>query len=395
MIPSLRKKFNAEFTQAAYEALVRDVNTATYFPADFRISETPLFLSAQVTEELVQASNEIVASLQTEKFRQHSTDAIPAGLEVPGEDGHTTFLQLDFALCGDGEGNIVPRLIELQGFPTVYCFQHLLDVQIRNHYSIPGNLTPYFNDLNSQSYVRLLRDVIAGEASPENTVLLEIEPEKQKTRIDFACTEDLLGVRPVCITKIIKRQRRLYYRRDGKEIPIERIYNRVIFDELQKKDLRYEFRFTDDLDVKWIGHPNWYFKISKHTLPFVTSPYAPPCTFLDNFDAHSEDLAGYVLKPLYSFAGAGVRLDVTRELLDSIHDKRNYILQKKVDYAPLIETPDGWSKAEIRMMFIWQDRPLLVNSLVRMSKGSMMGVAFNKDKTWVGSSVGYHLEKPD
>jgi hypothetical protein len=99
---------------------------------------------------------------------------------------------------------------------------------------------------------------------------------------------------------------------------------------------------------------------------------------------------------LYSFAGEGVEVDVTKEMLDKITSSSNlpagqdYILQKKIEYAPLVETPDGFAKAEIRMMFIWNDKPLLVNNLVRMSKGKMMGVAFNKDKTWVGSSLAYH-----
>ena len=99
-------------------------------------------------------------------------------------------------------------------------------------------------------------------------MLLEIEPEKQKTRVDFAATERLLGIRAICVTKIKKRGGKLFYDRDGRAVRIERIYNRVIFDELVRRpDLDLAFRFQDDLDVTWVGHPNWYFRVSKHSSP--------------------------------------------------------------------------------------------------------------------------------
>jgi hypothetical protein len=225
---------------------------------------------------------------------------------------------------------------------------------------------------------------------PEQVVLLEIEPEAQKTRPDFAATERLLGVRSVDVRAVGERGGRLSYRHDGREVPIRRLYNRVIFDELVRRGLPREPLFTEPLDVTWVGHPNWYFKISKFSLPFLTGPHCPPAHFVSELEQVPEDLGSYVLKPLFSFAGLGVEIDVTPERLRALERPDEWILQRKVAYAPAIETPDGPAKAEIRMMFLWTDRPRLVNNLVRMSKGAMMGVDFNKEKTWVGSSVAYH-----
>jgi hypothetical protein len=225
-------------------------------------------------------------------------------------------------------------------------------------------------------------------------VLLDIEPEKQKTRIDFAATETLLDIRPVCVTKIKKRGRQLFYDRDGSEVQIEMIYNRVIFDELVKRpDLNLPFRFQDELDVTWVGHPNWYFRISKHSLPFLETENTSPTFFADDFPAN-ENIGDYVLKPLYSFAGHGVDMEPTRQKIAALENPCEWILQKKVDYAPFVVTVDGKkSKAEIRMMFVWPDtdrNPTLVNNLVRMSQGKMMGVDFNVEKTWVGASIALH-----
>ncbi|MGI8432221.1 MAG: hypothetical protein ACR2MW_08035 [Chthoniobacterales bacterium] len=200
-------------------------------------------------------------------------------------------------------------------------------------------------------------------------------------------------MRPVCLTSIRKRGQQLFYEHKGREIRIDRIYNRVIFDELLRRpDLRPGFDFREDLEVQWVGHPNWYFRISKHSLPFLQSAYASPAYFADAFPADAA-LDDYVLKPLYSFAGLGVEMDPTREKLAALEDPHAWILQQKVNYADFIPTTDGHrSKAEIRMMFLWPEEgdPILVNNLLRMSQGKMMGVDFNKEKTWVGSSIALH-----
>jgi hypothetical protein len=394
MQPDLRERFNTDFTPEKYAALVRCVNETEKWPADFRISETPIFLTRGFTDEVVRAAKAIVALTRTPEFAQHAASAVPTGLAVPHESAHPNFLVVDFAICAEHD-RLVPRLIELQAFPSLFGFQLLLLGCIRKAYPvIPRNWTSSFGGIKDEAYLHLLRRTITADSPPENVVLLEIEPEKQKTRIDFAATETLLGICPVCVTKIKKRGRQLFYDRGGREVRIERIYNRVIFDELtQRPDLNLPFRFQDDLDVTWVGHPNWYFRISKHSLPFLKTEHTSPAFFADEFPA-SEKIDHYVLKPLYSFAGHGVDMEPTRQKIAALANPQEWILQRKVDYAAFVPTVAGQkSKAEIRMMFVWpeSDRdPTLVNNLVRMSQSKMMGVDFNVDKTWVGASIALH-----
>lgn len=391
MIPDLRRAYNAAFTQERYEAMVRDMERDAGCPTVFRISETPLFLSAALTRELIEASHEILAAVTSEDYLKVADRAVPPALAVPGEEGHTVFLQVDFALVRGEDGNLTPRLIELQGFPSLYGFQWLLEKEFRSHFpAIPKDFTPYFGGLDAVTYPALLRDVIVGDCDPENVVLLEIEPERQKTRIDFCATEQLLGIRTVCATDVVERGGRLFYPHCGREVPIHRVYNRVIFDEVERKGVDLSHIFRRELHVTWVGHPNWYLKISKFSLPFIESRFCPPASFVSDLEELPDDLENYVLKPLFSFAGLGVEMGPSAERLRSLPDPEDFILQRRVDYAPAVETPDEPARAEIRMMFVWKDRPRLVNNLVRMSKGKMMGVDFNKDKTWIGASLAYH-----
>ena len=394
MDPQLRSRFNADFTPEKYAALVRCVNETEKWPADFRISETPIFLTREFTDEVTGAANEIIALTRTPEFAQHAAPAVPKGLEVPNESAHPNFHVVDFAICAEGD-RLVPRLIELQAFPSLFGFQLLLLGCLRKTYpAIPRNWTSSFGGIKDDAYLDLLRRTIIAESDPENVILLDIEPEKQKTRVDFAATEKLLSIRSVCVTKIRKRERQLFYERDGREVRIDRIYNRAIFDELiRRPDLNLSFRFQDDLDVTWVGHPNWYFRISKHSLPFLKTEHTSPAFFADEFPA-DDRIDNYVLKPLYSFAGHGVDMEPTHEKITALENPHEWILQKKVDYAAFVPTVGGQkSKAEIRMMFVWPDgdpRPTLVNNLIRMSQGKMMGVDFNIDKTWVGASIALH-----
>jgi hypothetical protein len=390
LIKALRDKYNSEYTDAKYKAFINELDSEFDKKIDFRVAETPIFLPNQLLNEILKASEEITSVLLSNEFREYSKDALPPQLAVPNEDDHTSLLAIDFAICKDENGNFIPQLIELQGFASLYCYQEILNKAMRKHFDIPDNLTSHFNGFDHESYIKKFRDVIVGDSDPENVILLEIEPEKQKTSIDFLCTEKFIGVKPVCMTKITKTGKKLYYDNNGKKTPIDKIYNRVIYDELAKRtDIKYNFRFTEELDVKWNAHPNWFFKISKFSIPFLKSKYVPETKFLSDVKEYPEDLENYVLKPLYSFAGAGVVFDVTKEKLASITDQANYILQKKVKYEPSVITPDQPAKAEIRLLYVWKDEPLLLNNLVRLSKGKMMGVDFNKDQTWVGSSIAY------
>jgi hypothetical protein len=394
MHPQLRSQFNADFTPEKYAALLRCVNETEKWPADFRIAETPVFLTREATDEVVRAAKEIVDLTRTAEFAKYAASAIPADLAVPNESAHPNFFVVDFAICREGD-QFWPRLIELQAFPSLFGFQLLLLGCMRKAYpAIPRNWTSSFGGIKDEQYFELLRRTIIADSKAENVILLEIEPEKQKTRVDFAATERLLGVRTICVTAVKKHGRELFYERDGRELRIDRIYNRVIFDELlRRNDLNLAFRFQDELDITWAGHPNWYFRISKHSLPFLKTSHTSPAFFADEFPV-AEKIDNYVLKPLYSFAGVGVDMEPTREKLSALKNPHEWILQRKVEYTPFVETIDNKkSKAEIRMMFVWPDEdrePTLVNNLVRMSQGKMMGVDFNIDKTWVGASIALH-----
>jgi len=374
--------------------LLRCVNEAVRWPADFRIAETPIFLTPEFTNEAMAAAEIIQAQTGTADFARHAASAIPAGLAVPNESSHPEFVIVDLGICEE-KGRLVPRLIELQAFPSLFGFQFmLLGCMRRSFPAIPADWTSTFGPLHDADYLALLRRTIIGDADPENVVLLEIDPEKQKTRIDFACTEVLVGIRSVCLSDVKKKGRQLFYQHNGGEVRIERIYNRVIFDELERRiDLKPAFSFQEDLDVKWIAHPNWYYRISKHSLPFLKTPHTSPAYFADEFPL-GESIEDYVLKPLYSFAGLGVDMEPTSEKVAALAEPHAWILQKKVNYAAFVPTTDGSrSKAELRMMFLWPEnerKPILVNNLVRMSQGKMMGVNFNKEKTWVGSSIALH-----
>ncbi|HVT72429.1 MAG TPA: hypothetical protein VHD61_04785 [Lacunisphaera sp.] len=394
MIPAIRQRYNAACTAARYEAFLRELNHAMYWPVDFRVAESPLFLDEPVTRALTDAAADIVRQLAPPAFRAHAANAIPAGLSVPHETDWPHFLAIDFALGRDAAGAVVPRLIELQGFPTVACWQALLTSTYRKHFpEIPAEFTPYFGGLDEELYLEELRRAILGDCLPENVVLLEIRPEQQKTRIDFACTHAFLNVRPMCVTKVFKRGRQLFYPSGGREVRIERIYNRVIFDELLRVKPPMRFSFFEELDVEWAGHPNWYFRISKHTLPFLHGPAVPECRLVSDLGADiPADLGNHVLKPLYSFAGLGVDVAPTREKLAALARPAEWLLQRKVDYAPVMETPDGPAKAEVRLILVGDGStpPRLVNHLVRLTKGAMHGVDFNKGRTWVGASAGFH-----
>jgi hypothetical protein len=394
MILAIRQRYNAAFTEARYAAFTAELNKAVYWPVDFRVAESPLFFDEATTRALIRASDDITGQLAKQAFRAHAKTAIPTGLEVPKETEWPHFLAVDFALCRDPSGQVLPQLIELQGFPTVACWQALLTRTYRSHFpEIPTEFTPYFGGLDEEGYLNDLRHAMTGDRLPENTVLLEITPDQQKTRVDFACTHAFLGIKPLCVTKVLKRGRQLFYGSGGREVRIDRIFNRVIFDELLRKNPPMKFSFFDDLDVQWAGHPNWYFRISKHTLPYLKGPFVPDCRFVSQLGGNiPADLENYVLKPLYSFAGLGVDIAPTREKIAAVEKPAEWLLQRKVDYAPVMETPDGPAKAEVRLIYAGDGTgmPKLVNQLVRLTKGAMHGVDFNKGRTWVGASAGFH-----
>lgn len=392
MQSSIRQQYNQAFSQEKYQQLLSDLNKAAQKPIEFRVAETPVFVPKSLKEKLVNTCESIVEVIVSSDFKSKTNAAIPANQNVPNENNHTSFLAIDFAVCKNEEGEFVPQLIELQGFPSLFGFQHLLSETFQKHFSIPDDFDFSFN-YDRKAYVNELRKLIVGEEQIENIILLEIYPDTQKTRVDFDITENLIGVKAVCLTKIIKEGRQLFYMNNGVKTQIKRIYNRLIFDDLTNfPDLKTEFNLTDDVDVEWIGHPNWFFRISKYIMPFFKNKYIPNSRFLNEYNGDfPENLADFVLKPLFSFAGTGVIINVEKEDLTSIPDPEHYILQEKVKYEPIIETVDGSKvKCEIRMLYIWQKdeaRPILLSNLARLSRGEMIGVRYNKDFDWVGGSV--------
>lgn len=396
MHPLLRQRFNAAYTPEKYQALLQSVNTELGEAPAFRVSETPVFVPQALKNKILKGIDDICAVLLQPDFGKWSEPAIPERLRVPAEDAHTAFLQFDFGICRDADGNLTPQLIELQGFPSLYFYQHLLAQAYRRHFDIPEEWHHLFGGIDREEYLELLRQVIIGDARPENVVLLEVEPEKQNTRIDFWGARKYLGLKVLCLSKLKREGRHLFYLDDnGRKVDVQRIYNRIIFDELEKRaDLLREWDMFTEVDAEWVGHPNWFFRISKHTLPFLKSEFVPETRFLNSASPWPDDLENWVLKPLYSFSGQGVKINITRQDLESVDDPSNFILQRKVEYIAAIETviPNEPSKCEIRMMMLWNKnwaKPRLVNNLVRMSKGEMVGVRYNAGKEWVGSSVGF------
>ncbi|QJW90299.1 hypothetical protein HNV11_13395 [Spirosoma taeanense] len=393
MLQPVRQAYNHAFSPELYRSFLDKIEADFPGQLDFRIAETPVFVPKRLTDKLLAACGDIVSVLTRDDFKSLTDKAIPDELRVPNEDAHTQFLAIDFAVCTDESDELTPQLIELQGFPSLYGFQPYVADQFRAHFPIPSDLSHLFNVDNNADYLEKMRQLLVGDCNPEEVILLEIYPEKQKTRIDFTLTEQYTGVAPVCLTKIRKNGRQLFYEKDGRQIPIKRIYNRLIFDDLRHfPDLQTDFKLTDDVDVEWVGHPNWFFRISKYTLPLLKSPYVPDSFFLSDLDEYPGDLDNYVLKPLFSFAGSGVKLHIAPADLDEIpaEQRNGYLLQRKVKYEPVIQSPDGLVKCEIRMLFIWPKedaQPTLITNLSRLSRGEMIGVNFNKNKDWVGGSV--------
>jgi hypothetical protein len=389
MISSLRAAYNAAFTEESYAATCRRLEKRLGCQIHFRMCETPVFLPPPLRDEMVGAAREILDELARPEQLAFSREAIPRELDVPGEGPHPFCAQVDFAVA-KVEGRLAPRLIELQAFPSLYGFQFVQAQEQQADVPDGAGLHFLLSGLTEDGYRRAVGEALTNGHPAENVVLLDLDPPTQKTYPDFAATEQLWGIRSVCPTKVEKRGRELWYDRDGKKTRILRLYNRVIFDELLSKKIELPFSFTELLDVEWAGHPNWYFRWSKHSLPRLKHPAAPEAHFLSDFERWPDDLPGWVLKPLFSFAGTGVNVDVTATDLDAIEPtrRRDFLLMRKVTYAEAVASPYGTaSKVEVRVMFLWKDgKPLPVTTLARLSQGKMMGVAFNKDKKWVGSS---------
>ncbi|MFA7447289.1 MAG: hypothetical protein WCY77_02525 [Weeksellaceae bacterium] len=394
MIPIYRKKFNQEFSAEKHREFLNKIQLKPHSEMKFRVSESPIFMPYSFRQKLEEVGKSILQQIQAIP-NEELLKAVPVEHCVPNDSGNPHFLIFDFGICKDEKGGISPQLIELQAFPSLYGFMKIQQESYSETYPFLKELNP---ELSHRNYVSKLKNVILGNEKPENVILLEIFPTKQKTNIDFKITEQMLGIQTVCVTEVKKKGKNLYYEKEEVQIPIHRIYNRVIFDELDKvENLKLEFDFNEDLNVKWISHPNWFFKISKFILPKLTHDYIPKSYYLKDFPS-TENLDTYVLKPLYSFAGSGVNLNPTQKDIDQIQNTSNYILQRKVKYESVFEDINGdFAKAEIRMMYVWEDEkeyPEWIINLVRMTKSEWANMSSMDDQTiWTGCSFAFFEKK--
>jgi hypothetical protein len=398
MLQPYRDQFNAQYTPAGYTNLLSRLNEQTRTTIDFRIAETPCFIPRSLMNELADTGAVLTHQLlDNPAYLQATEQAVPAKYRVPNDNPIPNFMTVDFGLVRNSDGSLQPKLVEMQAFPSIFGYQDILAPQYIETYNLQPDLEWHLGGHNEQTYWALLAKVILGKHDPENVVLAEIDPELQKTLPDFHVYEDKLGITTVDIAKLRKEGNRLYYERSGRWIPIHRIYNRAIVDELERKNLQLPFDYRDSLDVEWAGHPNWYFRISKFSLPFLNHPSVPKAVFLDdwfakrNIDNFPNDREKLLLKPLYSFAGKGIQFAPSDDDINAIPiaDRHLYLLQERVNFEPVIQTPHGPTQAEIRIMYLWPDDGTLepVISLVRLGRGLMMGVDHNRDKQWVGGSA--------
>ena len=392
MIPALRERFNREWTPAAFARLQQRLSERTALPVPFPICETPCFFPRPLLDGMADTAVTLVTSFLADADARAAAEAlIPPRYLGPGQGARPTCVQVDFGLVQTSDSGYAPRLVELQAFPSLYAFQHVLAATHREVYGLPESLSSHLDGLDAASYLALAREALVGVHDPAEVVLMEIAPDQQKTRPDFALTAELWDIATVDPRDVVVRGRTLARRVDGREVPIRRIYNRVIPDELERTGHPMPFDYRDDLEVEWVGHPAWYFRLSKSAIPYLRHPAVPRTWRLDAVDglpAASEDL---VLKPLFSFAGAGIRFSPTVADVVAIPavDRRLYILQERVRFAPVILTPHGATQAEVRIMCLWTDRLRPVLSLIRMGRGQMMGVAHNQGLAWVGASAGF------
>jgi hypothetical protein len=400
MIPSLRKQFNSAFTPEKYQTFLRRIDDACGTHVQFRLAETPCFFPKNLLERMAEDGKDLIRQLvESPEYLARSDASIPAEFRVPNEPAHPMFVQVDFGLVRDVGGELQPKLVELQAFPSLYAYQvtlaqNYIDVYGPRRFDGGERLQLFLGGLDEKSYRELLRRAIVGTHDPENVILMEIHPQEQKTLPDFLLTEKMLGIKTVDIEAIKKDGTRIYYERDGRRVPIRRIYNRAIVDELQRKQVKLAFDWRDELDVEWAGHPNWYFRISKFSIPYLRHESVPKTWFLDRIDQIPGDLQNYALKPLYSFAGLGVVIAPKKEDIEAIPVEKlgEYILQERLHFEPVIETPFGGTKAEVRVMYVWQDELKAVLTIIRMGRGLMMGVDHNRKMEWVGASAGLWLE---
>ena len=406
MIASIRQKFNAAFTEEVYQNYLASLNTPFPGALDFSVAETPIFINKDFTEKVLATGDYVNQVIQSDSFKSITDSSLKNVPLFPNETALPQCIVMDFAIAMNDQNEIVPALIELQGFPSLFAYEILQDECIRKTYKIPEGYSPYLNGYTKEKYMHHLETILKGNSildngnhtitnSAKHTVLLEILPHQQKTRIDFYCTEKYFNIPIVCITEIFVEGNNLFYERAGQKIKIDRIYNRIVLDELKNQTKEIQDKgalLQNNLAIEWVTHPHHFFRISKYLLPFLKHPFIPKTQFVDQLKVIPTALDKYILKPLFSFAGQGVIIDISAEDISNIKDPSGWILQEKVEYANCIETPTGPAKAELRLYYFWDEAKkeyIATMNLARLSKGKMIGVNYNKTATWVGGSLAY------
>ena len=406
MIASIRQKFNTAFTEEVYQNYLAALNTPFPGALDFSVAETPIFIDKVFIQKVLSTGDYVNQVIQSDRFNSITEPSLKNIPHFPNETALPQCIVMDFAIAINEQNELVPALIELQGFPSLFAYEVLQDECIRKTYTIPAGYSPYLNGYTKEKYMHHLETILKGDIlidkdldtlknSHKHTVLLEILPHQQKTRIDFYCTEKYFNIPIVCITELFIEENYLFYERAGKKIKIDRIYNRIVLDELKNQTKEIQEKgalLQNNLEVEWVTHPHHFFRISKFLLPFLNHPYIPKTQFVNQLTETPTALDTYILKPLFSFAGQGVIIDISAADIENIKDPSAWILQEKVEYANCIETPTGPAKAELRLYYFWDEDKkeyIATMNLARLSKGKMIGVNYNKNATWVGGSLAY------
>lgn len=392
MLKDIRIAFNQAFTDERYQRYLDYINQHYPNSVGFRIAETPLFFSKEFKESITLAGEAICHQLIQPALLKQLCKGIPAGFNIDAYNTLPNCILLDFAITENGREPDY-SLVELQAFPSLFAYEIIQNNALLQSYSIPNGFSAFLNDYDEKSYLSLLSQLIKGD-NPNETILLELDPEIQKTCIDFYCTRDYLNIPIVNIRDIYFKEGKWYYLSGGKESTFKRIYNRIVFDEIKENEAIVEtyIQLANDSQLTWFTHPIHFFMYSKYALPYITHPKIPKTVFLDQVNIQKTDFTRKVIKPLFSFAGKGVMIEPTQESVQSITNKAQWICQEKIHYVQGILTPKDPAKAELRIFFLKDPKTNVfkaVFNLARLSKQALINTAQNSNDTWVGGSMAF------
>jgi len=182
MIPSLRRPFNQNFSPEKYQKFIRHIDDVCGTHVQFRLSETPCFFPKELIDRMARDGEALIRQLvENPEYRAKSEESVPAAFKVPNEAPHPMFVQVDFGLVRDAGGELHPKLVELQAFPSLYAYQGPLAEAYINDYGLEssasgGRLKYLLSGLEPGTYRDLLRRAIVGSHDPESVVLMEIDP---------------------------------------------------------------------------------------------------------------------------------------------------------------------------------------------------------------------------